>query len=59
LLNKVGIYLQNRAQYPEAQPLLQRAIAIYLKAIGPHHPSTKAIQSNYAIFIEAKQQQSK
>jgi hypothetical protein len=41
--------------YEQAEPLLKRALAIYKKTCGPHHPDTKAIQENYARFLQEKQ----
>jgi len=38
LLNELGFYLDDRAQYVEAEPLYQRAIAIGGKTLGPEHP---------------------
>ncbi len=37
LLHNVAIYLVERAQYPEAEPLYQRALAIKEKVLGPEH----------------------
>jgi tetratricopeptide (TPR) repeat protein len=38
LLNHVGYYLGERAAYVEAEPLYQRSLAIFEKALGPDHP---------------------
>ena len=48
LLNKSGYYLDGRAQYPEAEPLYRRALAIYEKALGPEHPDTATSLNNLA-----------
>jgi tetratricopeptide (TPR) repeat protein len=38
ILGKTAYYLQDRARYEEAEPLVQRALAITEKALGPEHP---------------------
>ncbi len=48
LLNQAGFYLRERARYPEAEPLYQRALAIREKASGPDHPQTAASLNNLA-----------
>jgi hypothetical protein len=48
LLNEAGHYLILRAQYAEAEPLLQRALDIREKALGPEHPDTVKVLVNYA-----------
>jgi len=48
LLNKVGHYLNGRAQYTEAEPLLRRALAISEKALGAEHWHTASILNNLA-----------
>jgi tetratricopeptide (TPR) repeat protein len=40
LLMQAGYYLDESAQYAQAEPLLQRALAIREKMEGPEHPST-------------------
>jgi tetratricopeptide (TPR) repeat protein len=48
LLNQSGYYLDGRARYEEAEPLHQRALAIWEKALGPDHPDTAASLNNLA-----------
>jgi Tetratricopeptide repeat len=38
LLNRAGFYLYERGRYAGAKPLLERALAIREKALGPEHP---------------------
>lgn len=38
LLDRTATYLQDHGQYTQAEPLLQRALAIYEKNLGPDHP---------------------
>ncbi len=45
LLNQVGYYLDNHAQYAEAELLFKQAIAIGERVLGPEHP-TLAIRLN-------------
>ena len=40
LLNRAGLYLHEHAQYTEAEPLFQHALAIHEKRLGPDHPVT-------------------
>jgi tetratricopeptide (TPR) repeat protein len=42
LLMQAGDYLEESAQYVQAEPLYQRALAIREKMEGPEHPSTAA-----------------
>jgi len=51
LMNRAGYYLLERAQYAEAEPLLQRALAIREKALGPEHPDTVTVLKNYAALL--------
>lgn len=50
LLNQVGYYLSERAQYGEAEPLLQRAIAIGEKTLGAEHPALATRLNNLAVL---------
>jgi tetratricopeptide (TPR) repeat protein len=40
VLNQTGVYHLARAAFAEAAPLLERALAIREKALGPEHPET-------------------
>src|SRR5207253_4044179 len=40
LLNNIAAYLKDIAQYPEAEPLYQRALAIRERVLGAEHPNT-------------------
>ena len=48
LFGQAGRYLQARARYAEAEPLLERALAIYEQQLGPEHPSTATSLNNLA-----------
>ncbi len=52
LLNKVGYYLDDRAQYTEAKPLYQRAIAIGEQTLGPEHPTLATWLNNLALLYQ-------
>ncbi len=55
LLNQVGLYLKARAQYMDAEPILQRAIAIGEKKFGPlNHLTLAGILSNLAELYTAQ-----
>ena len=54
LLNITASYLYDVAQYPEAEPLYQRALAIRERVLGAEHPDTASSLNNLAILY-AKQ----
>jgi tetratricopeptide (TPR) repeat protein len=51
LLNRAANYLHARAAYSEGRPLLERALAIYEKVLGPEHPDTVSSLNNLATFL--------
>jgi tetratricopeptide (TPR) repeat protein len=48
LLNHAGYYLDERARYEEAEPLLKRALTIHEQQLGATHPHTAASLSMLA-----------
>jgi tetratricopeptide (TPR) repeat protein len=48
LLNKAAGYLRDRALFATAEPLYQRALAIWEKALGPQHPDVARSLNNLA-----------
>jgi tetratricopeptide (TPR) repeat protein len=54
LLNKTAFYIDDRAQYVEAEPLYQRALAIREKALGPEHLSVATILNNLAVLYRTQ-----
>src|SRR5258708_3768451 len=50
LLNETGYYLVDHAQYEQAKPLLERALAIHEQVLGSNHPDT-AISLNNLAFV--------
>jgi tetratricopeptide (TPR) repeat protein len=53
LLNQAGLYLFERGRYPDAEPLYQRALAIWERALGPEHPNV-ALNLNLALLYHAQ-----
>jgi tetratricopeptide (TPR) repeat protein len=51
LLNQVGLYLQERAQFTEASSTLERALAIHEKAYGPDHPTVATCLNNLGLVL--------
>jgi hypothetical protein len=47
-LNERGVSALKAGRYAEAAPLLERALAIFEKALGKDHPNTKVIAANLA-----------
>ena len=52
LLNELGYYLDDRAQYEEAKPLYQRTIAIDEETLGPEHPGLATDLNNLALLYQ-------
>jgi tetratricopeptide (TPR) repeat protein len=50
LLTRVGVYLENRGQYSEAEPLKLEALAISRKVLGDEHNDTASALNNLAIL---------
>ena len=48
LCNQVGLYLNDRAQYAEAETFFQRAIALGEQTLGPEHPDLATYLNNLA-----------
>jgi len=56
LLMQAGYYLQDRAEYAQAEPLYQQALSIYETVKGPNHPSTGTMLHNLASLYQAQGQ---
>jgi tetratricopeptide (TPR) repeat protein len=56
LLNQAGWYLDDRAQYKEAEPLYKRALDIREKVLGPDHPDTARSLNNLASLYSSQGQ---
>ncbi len=56
LLNQAASYLHEHAQYTEAKPLYQRALAICEKQLGAEHPHTASSLNNLAELYRSQGQ---
>ena len=54
LLYRAAGYFHNRAAHSRARPLLERALAIYEKALGPEHRNTANSLNNLALLLRAQ-----
>jgi len=54
LLNQAGYYLDDRARYSEAEPLLLRALQIREQQLGPEHPETATRLGNLALLYDSQ-----
>jgi tetratricopeptide (TPR) repeat protein len=55
LLDRLASYRHGAlAAYTQAQPLYERALAIYERVLGPDHPDTAASLSNLALLLRAQ-----
>ncbi len=54
LLNKAGYYLRERALFSDVEPLYQRALAIWEKALGPEHPDVATSLNNLAALYRVQ-----
>ena len=52
LLNKLGVYLRNRAEYSQARRMQERALAIREATFGPHHPEVAIILNNLGSVLK-------
>ncbi len=50
LNNLAGLY-QAQGKYAEAEPLYQRSLAIWEKALGPEHPDVATSLETYAALL--------
>lgn len=48
LLNQTGCYLDDRAQYADAEPLYRRSLTLCEKVLGPDHPDVALSLNNLA-----------
>jgi tetratricopeptide (TPR) repeat protein len=52
LLNQVAGYLEARAQFQQAQSVVERALDIAEKALGPEHPETAGTLNNLGRLLQ-------
>ena len=53
LLNQVGVLLFQKAQYAEAEPLMRRALTIFVESLGVEHPYSSTVGGNYFELLQA------
>src|SRR5438552_1668836 len=51
---QTGYYLIDHAQYEQAKPLYERALAIRGQVLGPNHPDTAQSLNNLAAFYKSQ-----
>jgi tetratricopeptide (TPR) repeat protein len=51
-LNNLAVLLENQGNLAEAQPLFERALAIYENVRGPEHGATAAVLNNLALLLQ-------
>jgi Tfp pilus assembly protein PilF len=54
LLNHMGLYLDARAQFAEAKPYYERALAIREQVLGPQHPNTAISLNNLGALLRVQ-----
>ncbi|GKS59432.1 hypothetical protein YTPLAS18_29590 [Nitrospira sp.] len=54
LMSQAGLLLYAKGQYAEAEPLLQRALAICEQALGPEHPDVARSLNNLALLYHTQ-----
>jgi tetratricopeptide (TPR) repeat protein len=52
-LNGLAELYRTQAQYEKAEPLYQRALAIFENVLGPEHPDEATCLENYALCLRA------
>ncbi|HEY0432133.1 MAG TPA: tetratricopeptide repeat protein, partial [Pyrinomonadaceae bacterium] len=50
LSNQAGFHLESRARYEEAEPLLEQALELEQKILGPEHPDVALSMNNLAML---------
>jgi len=52
LMNDVGLLLNQKAQFAEAEPLMRRGISIFETGLGENHPSVASALNNLAQLLQ-------
>ena len=50
-LNNLAELYRAQGNYAQAEPLYQRALTIWEKALGPEHPQVATVLENYAALL--------
>jgi tetratricopeptide (TPR) repeat protein len=53
LLDRASIYLRERGQYRQAEPLARRAVILAEKTVGPYHPTVGTLRGNLGKVLRA------
>lgn len=53
LLNRFALYLHNRADFADAEPLIRRALMIHEQLLGPSHTNVASSLGNLASVLQA------
>jgi tetratricopeptide (TPR) repeat protein len=53
IMNQLALWLRNRAEHGEAEPLFRRALAVDEKSFGPEHPNVARDLNNLAELLRA------
>ena len=54
ILNSLALLYSKQGKYTEAEPLYQRALAIYENALGPEHPAVALSLNNLAALYQTR-----
>ncbi len=52
--NNLALLYNDQGLYAEAEPLYQRSLAIWEKALGPEHPQVATSLNNLALLYDAQ-----
>ncbi len=55
ILHNLASLYQDQGNYPEAEPLFKRSLALREKALGPDHPNLALMLENYAVLLRNMQ----
>jgi len=53
LLNLLGTHFLAKAMHVEAEPLMRRALAIFVASLGAEHPNTRTVKRSYGLLLAA------
>jgi len=51
-LNNLAQLLQDTNRLAEAEPLMRRAMVIFIQSLGVEHPNTKTVRKNYTLLLQ-------
>jgi len=53
-LNNLATLLKDTNRLAEAEPLMRRALEVFVKSLGAEHPNSQTVAENYAGLLMAK-----